>query len=52
MPTSTEEINVVKSFAKFEALKELLEDDNGESNPSQYEYKNVTKITLLSKICT
>ena len=42
MPTSVEEINVVESFAKFEALKELLEDDISESNPSQYEYKNVS----------
>ena len=42
MPTSTEEINVLESYTKFEALRELIEDDIVESNASQYEFKNVS----------
>ena len=42
MPTSVEENNVLESHAKFEALRELLEDDVNEESPSQTEYKNVS----------
>ena len=42
MPTSSEELQVLETYAKFEALKELLEDDVSEENPSKTEFKNVT----------
>ena len=41
MPTSSYEINLLESFTKFEALRELLEDDIREINPSQYEFEIV-----------
>ena len=41
MPTSTEEIKVLETFAKFEALQELLEEDISEESPSNTEFKNV-----------
>ena len=39
MPTSSYEINLLESFTKFEALRELLEDDIRKINPSQYEFE-------------
>lgn len=42
MPTSVEENNLVESYAKFLALKELLEDDIEETSPSQSEFSNVS----------
>ena len=43
MPTSAEEIKVLESYAKFEALQELIEDDFDEENPSQAEYSNISE---------
>ena len=42
MPNSTEENNVIECLAKFEGLKELLEEDISEEQPSAAEFKNVT----------
>ena len=42
MPTSSEELYVLETFAKFQALKELLEDDIAEENPSKSEFRNVS----------
>ena len=42
MPTSTEEIKVLETFAKFEALQELLEEAISEETPSKTEFKNVS----------
>ena len=42
MPISTEENNVIECFAKFEGLKELLEEDILEEQPSVAELKNVS----------
>ena len=39
---SSEELKVIEQYARFEALKELLEDDIGESSPSQAEFTNVS----------
>ena len=41
MPISAEENNVIECFAKFEGLKELLEEDILEEQPSSAEFKNV-----------
>ena len=42
MPISSEENNVIECFARFEGLKELLEEDIEEENPSPAEFKNVS----------
>ena len=42
MPVSSEENNVIECFARFEGLKELLEEDISEDQPSAAEYKNVS----------
>ena len=42
MPVSTEENSVIESFARFEGLKELLEEDIEEDQPSAAEICNVS----------
>ena len=41
MPVSTEENSVIESFARFEGVKELLEEDIAEDQPSAAEISNV-----------
>ena len=43
MPSHVEEISVLECYAKFEAMKELLEDDINEEIPSQSEFQNVSE---------
>jgi hypothetical protein len=40
-PVSSEEISLIDHLAKFEGLKELLEDDIEETNPAQSVFSNV-----------
>ena len=40
--TSAEENSVFECYAKFEAVKELLEDDISEDSPSKSEFTNVS----------
>ena len=42
MPTSSEEIKVIEQNARFEGLRDLLEDDANEEAPTQAEFSNVT----------
>ena len=48
MPTSSEEISLIEHVARFEGLKELLEDDVDEQNPTQAEFSNVASIVIIS----
>ena len=41
MPTSSEEIALIEQIAKLDGLRELLEDDIAEANPTQANYSNV-----------
>ena len=47
MGVSVEENNLVEQMAKFEGLKELLEDDLAEKDSSPSIYSNVFPIILL-----
>ena len=40
--TSSEEIKVIEQNARFEGLRDLLEDDANEGAPTQAEFSNVT----------
>ena len=39
---SSEENSVIEHYARFEGVKELLEEDIAEEDPSQAEYSNVS----------
>ena len=41
MPTSSEEIALIEQIAKLDGLRELLEDDIAEPNPTQANFTNV-----------
>ena len=41
MPTSSEEIALIEQIAKLAGLRELLEDDIAEPNPTQANFTNV-----------
>ena len=42
MVVSSEENNLIESYARFEGLRELLEEDVAEVSPSDAEYSNVS----------
>ena len=42
MPGSSEENSVIEHYARFEGVKELLEEDIAEDEPTQAEYSNVS----------